>query len=115
MPQVDQPVEPEDYKEKYEARLEKTGVPFWPVAMWRDVVFSAAMVAVILLCSIFLGPPTLGPPPDPAYIHANPMPDWYFWWYFAVLSMLPPELETYVILGMPVLGLVVLFILPLLS
>lgn len=115
MPKADQPVDPANYKEKYEARLEKTGVPFWPVAMWRDVVFSSAMVAVILLCAIFVGPPALGPAPDPADIHANPMPDWYFWWYFAVLSMLPPELETYVILGMPVLGLVVLFILPLLS
>lgn len=115
MPKVDQPVEPQTYKENYEARLEKTGVPFWPVAMWRDVLFSALMVGVILLCSLFLGPPTLGPSPDPAYIHANPMPDWYFWWYFAILSMLPPELETYIILGMPVLGFVALFVVPLLS
>ena len=42
------------------------------------------------------------------------MPDWYFWWYFAVLSMLPPALETYVILGLPVVAFLALFVLPLL-
>ncbi|MEW4453600.1 cytochrome b N-terminal domain-containing protein [Bremerella sp. JC817] len=115
MPKKNQPVEPETYKENYEKRLHKTGVPFWPDAMWRDVIFSTIVVGVILACSIFIGPPALGPSPDPANIHANPMPDWYFWWYFAVLSMLPPALETYIILGSPVLGFVILFVLPLLS
>ena len=114
MPKADDPVEPATYKKEYEARLKRTGVPFWPVAMWRDVVFSTLVVGVILGCAIFLGPPTLGPSPDPANIHANPMPDWYFWWYFAVLSMLPPELETWIILGLPILALVVLLVLPLL-
>ncbi len=115
MPKPDQPVDPPTYKEAYEKRLKKTGVPFWPDAMWRDVVFSAIMVGIILACSILIGPPALGSSPDPANIHTNPMPDWYFWWYFAILSMLPPELETYVILGMPVVGLLVMLLLPLFS
>ncbi len=114
MPKADQPVDPATYKEAYEARLQKTGVPFWPIAMWRDVVFSTFVVSVILGCAIFIGPPALGTDPDPANIHVNPMPDWYFWWYFAVLSMLPPELETTIILGLPVVGLVALLSLPLL-
>lgn len=113
MPKVDQPVDPATYREEYEARLKKTGVPFWPDAMWRDLVFSGIVVLVILGCAIFLGPPILGTNPDPAYIHADPMPDWYFWWYFTILSMLPPWLETYVILGMPVVGFLGLFLYPL--
>lgn len=114
MPKTDEPVDPATYKEAYEGRLARSGVPFWPVAMWRDVVFSTFVAAVILGCAIFLGPPALGTEPDPAHIHVNPMPDWYFWWYFAILSMLPPELETYIILGMPVVGFVAMFVLPLL-
>ena len=43
------------------------------------------------------------------------MPDWYFWWYFAVLSMLPAGLETWVILGAPVVGFLLLFCIPMLS
>jgi ubiquinol-cytochrome c reductase cytochrome b subunit len=115
MPNPEQPVDPATYREEYEKRLHKTGVPFYPVAMWRDVVFSTFIVALILGCAIFLGPPTLDHPPDPSSINANPMPDWYFWWYFAVLSMLPPGLETWIILGSPVLGFLALLLLPLIS
>ena len=115
MPDVDQPVDPETYQQQYRQRLHETGVPFWPNAMWRDVVFSAIVVAIILAAAVFLGPPSVDHPPDPSSIQANPMPDWYFWWYFAVLSMLPPGLETWVILGAPVIGFLVLLCLPMLS
>ena len=115
MPDPEQPVDPANYKEAYEQRLTKTGVPFWPVAAWRDTVFSVVVLAMIVGCALIFGPPTLGNPPDPSDIQANPMPDWYFWWYFAILSMLPPYLETYVILGLPVVGLIGLVVVPLLS
>lgn len=115
MPNPDQPVDPATYKEEYEERLRKTGVPFWPNAMWRDVVFSTFVVAVILGCAFVFGPPRLDAPPDPASINANPMPDWYFWWYFAVLSLLPPSFELWFILGVPVLGFLALICLPLIS
>ena len=106
---------PNTYKEEYEQRLKQTGVPFWPDAMWRDVVFSTLLVGVILGLAVFIGAPTLGHPPDPGSINANPMPDWYFWWYFTVLSMLPAGLETAVILGAPVAGFLILFCIPMLS
>ena len=78
----------------------------------RDVagrgVFDAGRRSDCRLCGIF-GPPALDASPDPANIHANPMPDWYFWWYFAVLSLLPPSYELWFILGVPILGFLVLF------
>ena len=115
MPNPEQPVDPETYKEEYEARLEKTGVPFWPDAMWRDVVFSTFVVAGIVLCAAFLGPPALSTPPDPSNIHSNPMPDWYFWWYFTVLSVLPSSMETWIILGAPVFGFLAVLLVPFIS
>ncbi|QDU87898.1 Menaquinol-cytochrome c reductase cytochrome b subunit [Pirellulimonas nuda] len=113
MPDAEQPVDPATYKSEYKARLAATGVPFWPDAIWRDVVFSAAVVATIVGCAAVFGPPALDAPPDPASINANPMPDWYFWWYFAVLSLVPPSFELWFILGVPVVGFLVLFCLPL--
>ena len=115
MPNVDQPVDPATYKVQYEARLKATGVPFWPNAMWRDVVFSTFVVAMIFGAAVVFGPPSLDAAPDPASINANPMPDWYFWWYFALLSLLPSAFEIWFILGVPVVGFLALFCLPLLS
>jgi ubiquinol-cytochrome c reductase cytochrome b subunit len=115
MPKPGQPVVPATYKRDYEARLEKTGVPFWPTAMWRDAVFSLAVVAGIIACAIAFGPPVLDKPPDPTTLNVNPAPDWYFLFYFAILSMLPASLETWVILGGPLVVILGLLALPLLS
>jgi len=115
MPKASQPVVPKTYKGDYEERLKKTGVPFWPNAMWRDTVFSLIVVIGIVACAIAFGPPTLDMPPDPTTLNVNPAPDWYFLFYFAILSMLPASMETWVILGGPLVVILGLLALPLLS
>ena len=57
----------------------------------------------------------LDKPPDPTTLDVNPAPDWYFLFYFAILSMLPANLETWVILGGPLIVILGLLILPLIS
>src|SRR4051812_29686213 len=115
MPKASQPVAPETYKNDYEGRLKKDGVPFWPTAMWRDAVFSLIVVIGIVTCAIAFGPPVLDKPPDPTTLNVNPAPDWYFLFYFAILSMLPASLETWVILGGPLIVILGLLGLPLIS
>jgi hypothetical protein len=61
-----------------------------------------------------VGPPELGKPPDPSIIAADPRPDWYLLWYFAVLALLPHGMENWFKVGGPLLAGVVLLLLPIL-
>jgi ubiquinol-cytochrome c reductase cytochrome b subunit len=103
-------VDPKTYKERYHELMHKIGVPFWPDAGWKDVVFALAVGSIVLVLAIWLGPPELGNKADPTVVQAYPRPDWYFLWYFALLALLPTSLEDWFIIGFPLL-LGVLFIL----
>jgi ubiquinol-cytochrome c reductase cytochrome b subunit len=99
------------YRERYNAMLAREGVPFWPDAAWRDVVFGAGVVLAVAILAIVVGPPELGKPPDPTILEAYPKPDWYFLWYFAVLAFTPEQWETFVIVVAPMLfGAILLFV-----
>lgn len=58
-----------------------------------------------------VGPPELGNPPDPTLVAASPRPDWYFLWYFVLLSLIPKWSERWVILlGPLIFGLFLVFL-----
>jgi ubiquinol-cytochrome c reductase cytochrome b subunit len=114
-PTAGEPVERATYRERYRRMLERVGHPFWPYAAWRDVVFGCLVIAGIVVLAVAVGPPALDKPPDPTLLHADPRPDWYFLWYFAVLALLPHGAEDYVMILGPVMAGLVLFILPLVA
>ena len=104
-----------DYVEKYHALTRTDGVPFMPYGVWKDVVFSGLILLCVAACALYFGP--FGPTgqPDPRVIQTAPRPDFFFLWLYALLSLLPPELETPVLLIGPVIGLIVLLALPFFS
>lgn len=111
-PKSGHPVDPRTYRAWYHSVIERNGVPFWPDAAWRDIIFGLIVVLVLVGFAIFIGPAELGLPPDPTIIHASPRPDWYFLWYFALLTLIPRWLEDWVIVLGPLLFGLFLILLP---
>ena|SRR5579884_1305250 len=111
-PTPGEPVDPATYEAHYHHILETDGEPFWPDAAWRDVVFALAIGTIVLILAIYPGPKELGKIADPTNLKVYPRPDWYFLWYFALLALIPPSIESWVMVGFPLVAAVVLIALP---
>ena len=104
-----------DYLEKYHALTHTDGVPFVPYGVWKDAVFSGVILLAIAACALYFGPFGPSGQPDPRVIQTAPKPDFFFLWLYALLSLLPPAMETPVLLIGPAIALVVLLALPFFS
>jgi ubiquinol-cytochrome c reductase cytochrome b subunit len=110
-PEAGRPVDPKTYRAWYQDLLHRVGRPFWPDAAWRDAVFSAVMILVVVVLAAVFGAPALTKPPNPAIVQALPRPDWYFLWVFALMALVPPTTEGYIMIYGPlVLGLVLILL-----
>jgi len=103
------------YIQDYHEMTHKDGIPFVPGAIWKDLFFSAFILLVLLVCAFHFGPFGPGGQPDPTIIQTVPKPDYFFLWLYAVLSLLPPSMETPALLVGPVIGIGILLLLPFIS
>jgi ubiquinol-cytochrome c reductase cytochrome b subunit len=103
------------YEAEYHELTKRDGAPFVPYAVWKDMFFAAFIILAVAACALYFGP--FGPTgrPDPTIIQTVPKPDYFFLWLYALLSLLPPSLETPVLLIGPVLVIAGLLLLPFLS
>src|SRR5207245_4672278 len=103
----------ETYRARYEADVQRDGVPFVPVAVRKDMVAAGVVILLVLACAAIFGPNGPHGVPDPTITDAAPRPDFYFLSLFALMALLPPWTETAILLvGMP-LAIVLLLALPL--
>jgi ubiquinol-cytochrome c reductase cytochrome b subunit len=100
------------YEAEYHHLTQTDGEPFVPYAVWKDLLFGAAVLAAVSLCAAYFGP--FGPTgePDPTIIQTVPKPDYFFLWLYALLALLPPSMETPVLLIVPPLAIGALLLLP---
>src|SRR5262249_17660755 len=103
------------YMKEYEELTHRDGIPFVPGAVWKDIVFSAALLIAIAACALLAGPFGPSGPPDPTIIQTAPRPDFFFLWLYALLSYLPPSAETPILIIGPAIALVILIALPFVS
>ncbi len=100
------------YTKEYHELTQKDGLPFVPGAIWKDLFFAAFILLSIAACAAYFGPFGPSGPPDPTIIQTAPRPDFFFLWLYAVLSFLPPSMETPALLIGPVVGIIALLLLP---
>jgi ubiquinol-cytochrome c reductase cytochrome b subunit len=100
------------YTKEYHELTKKDGLPFVPGAVWKDLFFAAFVLLSVGACAYYFGPFGPSGPPDHTIIQTAPKPDFFFLWLYAVLSFLPPSMETPVLLIGPVLGILGLLLLP---
>jgi ubiquinol-cytochrome c reductase cytochrome b subunit len=103
------------YLNEYHELTKKDGAPFVPYAIWKDMFFAAFVLLAVAACAVWFGPFGPSGQPDPTIIQTVPKPDYFFLWLYALLSLLPPSLETPVLLIGPVLVILGLLLLPFLS
>jgi ubiquinol-cytochrome c reductase cytochrome b subunit len=103
------------YMQEYHELTRRDGIPFVPQAVWKDMFFSATIIFSVMLCAAVFGP--FGPRgyPDPTIIQTVPKPDFFFQWLYAMLALLPPAIETPLLLVGPVIAIGFLVLLPFLS
>ncbi|MGQ0635913.1 MAG: cytochrome b N-terminal domain-containing protein [Planctomycetaceae bacterium] len=90
---------------------------FWPDQVLRDGVACLAVLAVVLLLSIWhgIGPQggaELGAPADPAENYSAARPEWYFLFLFQFLKYFPGETEIIGALVIPGAIMGVMFLMP---
>jgi menaquinol-cytochrome c reductase cytochrome b/c subunit len=101
----------EQYLREY-AILKAQGKPFFPYAVAKDAVMACVVMAVIITMSLVLGA-ELGSKANPTTTTYVPRPEWYFFFLFEVLRVIkPPSLVPLATIGVPTLGMIILFLLP---
>ena len=103
------------YEAEYHEMTKREGEPFVPYGVWKDMFFAALILLAITACAIYFGP--FGPTgrPDPTIIQTVPKPDFFFLWLYALLSLLPPSLETPAVLIGPIVVIIGLLLIPFLA
>lgn len=108
-------VDRETYQRKYDALIERTGIRFFPDGADKDAIFASLVVFGIVACALVFGPPIPNGPADPSLIDTAPRPDFYFLALFAAFALMPPYMESFVIVYVLPLLVGIFFLVPFLS
>jgi menaquinol-cytochrome c reductase cytochrome b/c subunit len=101
----------EEYLREY-ALLKSKGKPFFPYAVAKDSIMACVVMACIITMSLVLGA-ELGSKANPTTTTYVPRPEWYFFFLFELLRVIkPPSLVALATVGIPTLGMILLFLLP---
>ncbi|MGZ6248675.1 MAG: cytochrome b N-terminal domain-containing protein [Syntrophales bacterium] len=93
-----------------EKERQKRG-PFWPDQVFKDGLAASLVILLLVALSVYAPPPFAGmaDPLDASYV---PKPEWNFLFFYEALKFLPGQLEMIVTVGIPVIGTLILLLVP---
>lgn len=111
------PVDPATYWAEYQEILHTDGEPFFPRGIFKDAVFATILILVVGILAFTFGAADLGLQANPI-VPANPKPDWYLIWYFAILALIGVDptgaaITPFVIILFPAVAFGIVFMIPL--
>lgn len=112
-PRPGRPVDPKSYRSWYQNLLRRSRRRYFPDAVWREAAAAVVVVVAVAGLALWLGPKAPGELPDPTQVPAEPKPDWFLLWYYGLIAIKPGRLETFVMVGLPLLAFVLLLVMPL--
>lgn len=85
--------------------------PFWPDQVFKDGLVVSLIILLLVALSVYAPPPFAGmaDPLDAFYI---PKPEWNFLFFYEALKFFPGKLEVVATVGIPLVGTLVLLLLP---
>jgi ubiquinol-cytochrome c reductase cytochrome b subunit len=111
------PVDPATYWAEYQEILRTDSEPFFPRGVFKDAVMATGLILIVGLLAVVFGGASLGHKADPT-TPANPAPDWYLIWYFAILALIGVNpsgsaITPFVIILFPAIAFGIVFLIPL--
>jgi menaquinol-cytochrome c reductase cytochrome b/c subunit len=101
----------EQYLREYSVQKAQ-GKPFFPYAVAKDGAMACVVMLTIIVMALVLGA-ELGPKADASTTTYVPRPEWYFFFLFEVLRVIKPDyLTPLAAIGIPTIGMILLFLLP---
>jgi mono/diheme cytochrome c family protein len=101
----------QDYKERYQAAKQRSGIKFFPDIIYKDLIVSFGLFMLLVGLAIFVGVAN-EPPADPSDSTYIPRPEWYFLWLFQMLKYFPGAIEWLGTAVLPIVGVLALLLLP---
>ena len=85
--------------------------PFWPDQVFKDALFASLVIVLLIGLSVYAMPPFAGmaDPFDASYV---PKPEWNYLFFYEALKFLPGKLEVIATMGIPLIGTLVLLLIP---
>ena len=102
--------EQERYRQEY-AEAKRKGIPFFPDAVFKDMVVAFILFVAMVLLSVFVGA-SLEEVADPSDSNYTPRPEWYFLFLFQLLKYFPGDLEVIGVFFIPMIAIGFLVALP---